>query len=487
MSKQSITTSFFSLLILLFSCSNYGQIDADIDSSIYYQDQTPFVDVSFHIVGSSLTQRKLDKGMVESRVNVLITVTQENEIIDFRKFGLISPTAVAASDFIDLKRFSLQPGKYTLNVELTDQLDNSNRLSKTQAIDISPWEAEAFASDMQLLYEVTPSEDTSNPFYKYGFILLPTAYNFYHSSMDRLIVFNEFYSLNSIQDETIVAKISISNIDRSDVDPLVKYKKLEKLDKEVLIESFNINEMISGNYEIKVEIINKRNEILIASNQFFQRSNPSYDAEILVNSEVDLNETFVGALTNEDLRYNLKALAPVLPQSEVTILNLLLSENNIEGQKFFLFNYWNTYNPVKPVESFEQFREIAKAVDIKYYSTVGRGFETDRGYIFLRYGRPNNIISVENEPSAPPYEIWFYDKLDLTGETNMKFLFYNPSLGGNDYQLLHSTSRYEKQNRQWEIELYSDAPKDIVGNRVDATTVVDNVNRRAREYFEDNN
>ncbi len=477
------------LLGFFFFCHStlYGKIDADVNIVTYYQDDQPFIEVNIHIVGSSVTQKKLEQAYVESRANVLITIEKDNEILDFRKYALVSPKAPSASDFIDLKRFTLQPGQYTVNIELTDQLDISNTLKKTINLDISPRDKEVFSSATQLLYDAQASENQDNPFYKYGYVLLPTAYNFFHQGIDKLIVFEEIYGLQFLNESSLAAKISIINTDKSDAEPTNKFKRLKIDNKVVILESFDISEMKSGNYKLMVEIINKTNDVLHTSTTYFQRSNPSYDAKLLYSEGIEIDDTFVGKLSNEELEYNLKALAPLLPQSEITVLNVLLSEENIKGQKFFLFNYWNRYNPVKPEESFNHFLKIAKAVDVKFYSTVGRGFETDRGYIFLKYGRPDNVISVENEPSAPPYEIWFYDKLDLTGETNMKFLFYNPSLGGNDFQLLHSTSRFEVQNRQWELELYRDAPNDIDGNPVDATSVVDNVNRRAREYFEDNN
>jgi hypothetical protein len=68
----------------------------------------------------------------------------------------------------------------------------------------------------------------------------------------------------------------------------------------------------------------------------------------------------------------------------------------------------------------------------------------------------------------------------------VKFLFYNPSLGHNDYKLLHSTCRGELNNPAWEVELYSKSPNERIGNTIDARNVQDNFNRNARRYFENN-
>ncbi|MEK7253111.1 MAG: hypothetical protein AAB316_00070, partial [Bacteroidota bacterium] len=110
-----------------------------------------------------------------------------------------------------------------------------------------------------------------------------------------------------------------------------------------------------------------------------------------------------------------------------------------------------------------------------------------RGNIFMKYGAPNDVISVENDPSAPPYEIWFYNQFPQTGQNNVKFLFYNPSLADNGFLLLHSNARGEINNPRWEIELYRNAPtesedSDFIGG----TRMQDNVGRHARRLFEGN-
>ena len=130
--------------------------------------------------------------------------------------------------------------------------------------------------------------------------------------------------------------------------------------------------------------------------------------------------------------------------------------------------------------------EVAKAVDKFYPSGFGYGFESDRGRVFIKYGRPNDVIKVDNEPSAPPYEIWFYNDFPQTNQADVKFLFYAPELGTN-FRLLHSTVRGETNNPQWQLELYKAVPNEIrCSNYIDATGVSENLNRRAAEYFNEN-
>ena len=122
-------------------------------------------------------------------------------------------------------------------------------------------------------------------------------------------------------------------------------------------------------------------------------------------------------------------------------------------------------------------------IDKKFKSTLGYGFETDRGHIYLKYGAPNEIMREESDPGAPPYEIWRYN--ELGDQQDVKFLFYNPNLAGNNYDLLHSNKRGELQNPQWERELYKNSPL-RGGNFVDGNEAPEGFGRYARQLFDGN-
>jgi GWxTD domain-containing protein len=168
------------------------------------------------------------------------------------------------------------------------------------------------------------------------------------------------------------------------------------------------------------------------------------------------------------------------------VLNYLLEKGELEHQRRFLHQFWSEISPLSPEGAYREYMKIAAAVDLQYHSAFGYGFETDRGHILLKYGFPDDIIAVDDEPSAPPYEIWFYHQFPATHQTNVRFLFYNASLAGGDYKLLHSTATGEIQNPRWQLILYSDAlTEQEGGDFIDARGVRDNFHRRAVEYFED--
>jgi hypothetical protein len=96
-------------------------------------------------------------------------------------------------------------------------------------------------------------------------------------------------------------------------------------------------------------------------------------------------------------------------------------------------------------------------VNKRFNSTTTPGYETDRGFIYLRYGPPTDIITVENDQGCLPYQIWQYNVLTQLNKKNVAdvfFLFYKSNEMINDYRLLHSNVAGELQNNQWRMLLY---------------------------------
>jgi GWxTD domain-containing protein len=196
----------------------------------------------------------------------------------------------------------------------------------------------------------------------------------------------------------------------------------------------------------------------------------------------DVELGFVKDIPDDSLDYYVRAMAPIVQSMEVDIMNTLLKKENPKALRYFIHRYWTAEAGKLAGPAFYGYMKIARVVDDNYKTGFGYGFESDRGHTFLKYGKPDEVIEVEDEPSAPPYEIWFYNLFPATHQTNVRFLFYNPSLSKGAFKLLHSTAIGEVRNERWEIELYRDATLEIPG--VNETVMGDNVYRNARKYFE---
>ncbi len=93
----------------------------------------------------------------------------------------------------------------------------------------------------------------------------------------------------------------------------------------------------------------------------------------------------------------------------------------------------------------EFMNKVAEA-DRLYASRVRRGYETDRGRVFLKYGKPTQVESVAGSQQSRPYEIWTY--LNSENQIEAIFVFIDRGSFGS-YELVHSTAPGEPQNPNW--------------------------------------
>jgi hypothetical protein len=123
-----------------------------------------------------------------------------------------------------------------------------------------------------------------------------------------------------------------------------------------------------------------------------------------------------------------------------------------------------------PAGEWAKYYEKVKYVNKQFTSYTKKGYETDRGRVYLQYGgAPNQRVISPLTPTNYPYEIWEYYRLP-DGEVDKKFVFYESSLSTNDYELLYSDARGEIQTPQWQLVLNSRSGQ---FNNVDQTNIPD--------------
>jgi GWxTD domain-containing protein len=269
---------------------------------------------------------------------------------------------------------------------------------------------------------------------------------------------------------------------------LIGHKRLSPAPVVPVLLQVDISQLVSGNYLLLVEVRDRERQLISSKQIGFQRSNPLVDAEYLEETlaQVSLDDEFVGSLNSEELRYALLAITPHLPQNDVSLVNSYLRDTaDLHPQRMYLFSFWARERPADPAGAYLEYMEVAQAVDNMFNSGFRHGFETDRGYVYLKYGQPNDMVRNESEPTAPPYEIWSYDHIDRTNQNNVRFIFYNPSLAADDFVLLHSDVIGERQNPQWQMELYRNSPGDHPDDYFMGLDVQDNIGRRASRLLRD--
>ena len=417
----------------------------------------------------------------------MVTIFKQGEnIVKFDKYILESPVSANVLNFYDLKRYGLENGTYELEVAVRDINNAENaRVFKSPVI-LDYDNTGLMQSDISLLS--TFHQDSSDkPAVKNGYYLEALPFNFYHKNISNLIFYTEIYNSDKAIGDDFLVRYTINRVQgNGEVEAvMIGNKKRKPQPVNVLLLSMDISLLRSGNYNLVVEIRNRSGELLSNKDIFFQRSNPYLDLELA--KEAPLQEEFVANLDAQELRYSLKAIAPIVGDADSELINILIANrDSLEAQRRYLFTFWVAYSPNEPEVAYKNYMEVARAVDKLYNSGFGYGFESDRGNIFMKYGKPDDVLTIETDASAPPYEMWLYNDFPKTGQTRVKFLFYNPSLAAGNFELLHSTAFNELNNPQWERVLYGNMPEDIEGRDfISGTNMNQGINRNARRLFED--
>lgn len=454
MIKKILVKLIFSTFLTFISL-NVNALDISITHAAFQYQNNKYLEVYIQVIGSTVDFIEKND-LKQAEVEFTILLKQGDEIKSFDKFSLKSPLSKEELDFIGLRRFRVENGEYTLEVKAIDKNNTKNIFESRNEIEVNLSTDEICMSDIRLLAIISKSNETQNPFVKNGFYLEPVLFHFLPQNIDTLGFYTELYNLDK-SNSKFKLDISIMAGFKKDITNrkmLEQFTEVENSGLVPVLSKIDIKGLKSGNYHLLIDLIDERNEIVYSKYINFQRSNPVENA---ANGFASTNykNSFAAKMPVDSLFYSLKALVPVTKAENSVGLDEVITSKNEKSGRYFLYRYWYEQNKIDPYAAYKNYMKYAIAVDKRYRSQFGYGFETDRGYTYLKYGMPSEVITRESEPTAPPYEIWFYDRIEQDDQRNIKFIFYIPSLAHNDYILLHSNCRGERNNPTWFYELYS--------------------------------
>jgi len=237
-----------------------------------------------------------------------------------------------------------------------------------------------------------------------------------------------------------------------------------------ILGGFNIEDLGTGNYNLCIDVLDKNNTLKTSRKFYFLRHNPHVEATIHNLATIDVASTFVARMNNKDsLMDDIRGLWPRANISERDFIESDgFKKTDITLLKQFFYNFWSGRNPADPEGEWKQYEYLLLAVNKRYGTPTLKGYQTDRGRIYLKHGPPNHMDKEALNPAYYPYEIWEYYKLE-DGEVDKKFVFYMPNSATNEYVLLHSDANNEVHERRWQIILNkrNGTPYDLDINSVD--------------------
>ena len=436
------------VLVHLGASQAAAQVEALVETRTFPTPSGPAsVDVNIAMIGSTATLVTNAHAFQQARVEALTLITRGNEVVDYRKTEVNGPeiSGETPSDFIHQERFVLEPGSYDLEVELRDLNDPGSDPTKFKGpLAVAGAGTDPRFSDVLLLEKLEGIEPTLD-----RAKLVPRVSTYYPSDLGALGFYVELMNMDRSlgEDSLFLMCYQIEGFENHQILGAFRKQSRTRAQAQIpVMAEFDITSVPSGNYLLVFEARDRTGAVLARQEQFFQRNNPvSYD---LADRSAVITGSFADRYADVDtLAEEIRSLRPIASDLERKIIDDRWKDRDMELMKGFFHSFWYNRNSYDPEGTWERYKREVIKVNQLYGCRIKRGFDTDRGYVHLKYGPPNTIMDQPIDADGLPYQIWHYYRAGRF--TNKRFVFYLPDRVSECYELLHSDVPGEIKNPNW--------------------------------------
>jgi GWxTD domain-containing protein len=448
------------LLMLVITCSfSFAQqnkffINADFanfrydKSSTYLEFYYSFNQSQFKIVktGNDYNAAAIITLLIKSKKNDSIVLANK-----WKNPMKITDTSLTALDkpLTGVQGFKLPFGEYTAHVICYDE--NNLRSVDSLQIDLKSFmdPDKLTLSDVQLSSQIQQiPKDEKNIFYKNTLEVIPHPNGVFGIGLPIMFIYLEEYNLNMIKSDSFKFQAQVLDVSSSVIKKNVKDKK-KTAESGVEVSTINCSDIPSGVYIIKCIISDLKDSTInaVSAKKFYVYNPQVAPAKALTKSSSMLTNEYA-VMTEAELNHEFETVKYIAFNQEKDEYSKLTS---LESKRVFMLNFWNNRDrdddPTQNIMK-DKYQKNLKYVNQNYKTGKKEGWKTDRGRVYLMYDAPDEIERHPNESDSKPYEIWDYHNL----EGGVQFVFIDKS-GMGDYILVHSTSRNEISDTNWQEKL----------------------------------
>lgn len=465
----------FAILVICGSSLSAKNLWAYLTYATFNSPEGPYVETYLSVAGNSVKWIKQENGKFKATVNVLMMFKDKKDIKSFKKYELnsneLADTANLNFQFIDQQRFQLANGSYDLEIQLSDKNKTVAAAPYTQPIVVDFPTDKPSMSGVEMIKSYTKATENPTTLTKSGYDLIPNIYNFYTGPEAKLGFYAELYGLGKAipAGQMFLLSYYIECFENNQkLNEFAKAKKETPKAVNVVLADINIKNLASGNYNLVIEARNANNEPVLMKKVFFQRTNPNPEFNLTQIETTDVQGTFAEKITSADsLKEYISCTYPVSTGFEKDFIRFQMKKVDLPTLQKYFYSFWVQRNPKEPEQAWLGYKNQVRTAEANFATKIKRGYQTDRGRVFLQYGPPNAREGHYAEPNTYPYEIWQYYTLNNT-QRNKKFVFYSPDMVTADFLLLHSDAIGEQYDPRWKVDLRNKmtSPIDISDTQV---------------------
>lgn len=455
---------FLILLLTIFYKAVFSTITVYFNYGVFNtSNNKPYLETYLTISGNSVKFSPVAGGL-QANVNISWKIFKGAEIVKSSNYNLLSPIvtdSLQLPSFIDNQRFSLENGQYNLELVITDNAHPDQKTSHAQKINISfNRDKKIYNSDIQILESYKKSTAASQ-LSKSGYDLIPYNINYFPKRQNALKFYMETYNLDTLigKGTKFVYYYYIENNEN-----LEKQFGFSGFQKQAanrinpLLAQFDITQLPSGNYNLVIEVKDSLNKVQSQKKWFFQRQSDAVN--IAHNTDIRTIEDFFNSVQNIDsLKQFVECLWPVSSTKEREWQQIQIKNKEPNLMRGYLVDYWKTQagDTTNSLQLWYSYYKEVLETNALLKCGKQKGYYTDRGRVYLQYGKPDQRNQVNSEPNTYPYEIWqyyrIYDRATKRFFTNKRFVFANFAIADDCYELIHSDVKGEMYDERWRFKL----------------------------------
>jgi GWxTD domain-containing protein len=407
----------------------------------------PYIEFYFDFDGTSL------KSFTENQsqfigAEILITLIKNDQIIGYKKIKALFPwnsKEDQRQNCSAIERIAAENGNIQIEIEMMDLgLTDQKKSILKDEIQVINLNKGAFVSDIVWVKASIPTKEP-NAFTKGAVDILPLISDTRFSEENEIEFYAELYNtdLYFLQDPFIV-QYSIFDLKNNMIPGLSRIKRESAKSVIPVLGKLDISKLNAGEYVFKLEIKDKSNQVVASKERKFFRKTDLDSGTLAPPIDLTFVQQFQDSLT---LIEHIRSLSPIAQGNEKSIIIEVLPAYNLRQMQGFMYQFWYKRNPISPELAWTDYKKEVAACNNEFGTAIKKGWETDRGRVYLQYGKPSTRVVRNHDPDYWPFEIWHYYQTN-NNLHNKRLLFYNTSLNG-DFELLHSDIPNEITNFDW--------------------------------------
>ena len=266
-----------------------------------------------------------------------------------------------------------------MTLQILKNINKLLALSKPKSVEFS---------DVELLDKYWKSDSVSK-LNKSGFEMIPLVTTYLGPEFNRLSYYNEIYFDEEISRDNPSVILTQSILVEENRKIAGQYNKLKKISTSSVVpvlNSFDLSNLPTGNYVLKLSVMDKNQQVLNTKELSFQRTNLNNSMKLNRLNSVSIANTFASILPQDSLDVFLKCLAPLASNLEKNIIDNKLNDIDDTLKRQFIYSFWYNRFPNDPAYNWSKYSNEVKKTNQLFGTKVRKGYETDRGRIYLKYG-----------------------------------------------------------------------------------------------------